>query len=277
MKRKNFNEIIISIFILIFLTVNLSPLIIALSSSFRKPRNGQSPLLLFREFTTESYMLAISKMNFLMALKNSLIITVTSVVIIVLITSMAGYALARLKNKVGSFMHIFFMAGMIVSAQMSVIPIYMIIKKIGISNSRMAPILLYVTSTIAFSVFLYTNFIKSSVPISLEESALIDGAGLLRIYWEIVFPLIIPATTAVIITQGVFIWNDFFFSMMFLSTPQMKTLPLAMLNFVGDMENATQWNILFAACYLTSIPLIISFSFLQKYFLSGLTVGAVKG
>jgi raffinose/stachyose/melibiose transport system permease protein len=65
--------------------------------------------------------------------------------------------------------------------------------------------------------------------------------------------------------------------MMFLSTPQMKTLPLAMLNFVGDMENTTQWNILFAACYLTSIPLIISFSFLQKYFLSGLTVGAVKG
>lgn len=274
--KKSSKKIFVNLLIILFLVINLSPLIIVISSSLRTPDNGQSPLLLFREFSFQSYKLAVEKMNFLGSLGNSVIITGTSVLLIVLFTSLAGYALCRLNNKISAFLCVFFLAGMIVSAQMSVVPMNMIIKALHINGTRLAPILLYVTSSIPFSVFLYTNFIKGSVPISIEEAAIIDGAGFFTIYGRVVFPIILPATTAVIITQGVYIWNDFFLSMLFLSGAKMKTLPLVMLNFVGDMENATQWNMLFAACILCSLPLIICFSFLQKYFIGGLTVGAVK-
>ena len=171
----------------------------------------------------------------------------------------------------------FFLAGMIVSAQMSIIPMYRIVNALHMSNSFAAPISMYVTASIPFSIFLYTNFIKSGVPYALEEAARIDGAGMLRIFFQIVMPLTKPALVSIVITQGVPIWNDFFFSMLFLSAPEQKTLPLIMLNFIGDMENATQWNMLFAACFLSSIPVIAVYSFLQRYFVAGLATGSVKG
>ena len=115
------------------------------------------------------------------------------------------------------------------------------------------------------------------MPYSLEEAARIDGASIPFTFVRIVIPLTKPALSSLVITQGVPIWNDFFFGMLFLSTPTKKTLPLMMLNFIGDMENATQWNMLFAACFLSAIPILIVYSCLQRYFVGGLTVGAVKG
>lgn len=276
-QKKRFSHVIANAVIIVILVVDLLPLVIVFSSSLKDPDSGESPIRLFTQFTLKSYMLAVEKMNFITSFFNSVVITVVSVALIVIFTSMAAYAIVRINTKISSALLRYFLSGMIVSAQMSVIPMFVIIKGIGLSNSRIAPILLYATSSIAFSVFLYHNFIKSGVPVTIEESAYMDGAGNFRIFWQIVFPLILPATAAVVITQGIYVWNDFFLSMLFLSDPAKKTLPLVMLNFVGDMENPTQWNMLFAACVLCSLPLIVMFSFLQKYFIGGLTVGAVKG
>ena len=277
MRKSVRKEIIITICLALFFLLFLSPIIIALSGSFRPLKDSSSYLNLFQNFSLESYGLAFDKMNYFRSLKNSVLITFISAVLLLLFTSMAGYAIARLRGKLGPFFQIFFLAGMIVSAQMSIIPMYRIVNGIGIGNTIAAPIALYVTSALPFSIFLYTNFIKSSVPYALEEAATIDGAGTIRTFGQIVIPLTKPALTAIVITQGVPIWNDFFFSMLFLSAPEKKTLPLTMLNFIGDMENATQWNMLFAACFLSAIPILIIYIFLQRYFVSGLTVGAVKG
>ncbi len=149
-------------------------------------------------------------MNYFRSLKNSLIITVTSVVILLTCCSMAGYAIARLKGRLGGFLQIFFLAGMIVSAQMSIIPMYKVVNQVGIGNTVAAPIALYVTSALPFSIFLYTNFIKSGVPYSLEEAARIDGASIPFTFVRIVLPLTKPALSSLVITQGVPIWNDFF-------------------------------------------------------------------
>lgn len=278
MLRKSIcKEIIVSALVLLFFALYLSPLLITLSGSMRAPGDLSSYLRLFQNINIGSYKVAFEKMYYFRSLRNSILNTTISVAILVLFTSMAGYAIARLKTKIGSFLQILFMSGMIVSAQMSIIPMYMILRGIGISNGRGAPVIMYVTSAIAFSVFLFINFIKAGVPYTLEEAATIDGAGTAYTFFMIVMPLIKPAIVSVIITQGVPIWNDFFFSMLFLSAPEQKTLPLMMMNFIGDMENATQWNILFAACYLSAIPLLLVYSFLQKYFIGGITVGAVKG
>ena len=246
-KKSARKEIVLSALVLLFFAVYLSPLLITLSGSLRTPDDLSSYLRLFRNVDFDSYRVAYEKMHYIRSLGNSIINTSISVLILVLVTSMAGYAIARLKTRLGAFLQIFFMAGMIVSAQMSIIPMYMILRGIGI-NGRGAPIVMYVTSAIAFSVFLFVNFIKAGVPYTLEEAATIDGAGTVYTFFKIVLPLIKPAVVSVIITQGVPIWNDFFFSMLFLSVPEQKTLPLMMMNFIGDMENATQWNILFAAC-----------------------------
>ena len=270
-------EIVITVAIAIFFLVFLSPIVIALSGSFRELKDTSSYLNIFQSFSLESYRTAFEKMNYFRSLKNSVLITVISVTILLLVGSMAGYAIARLKGKMGPFFQIFFLAGMIVSAQMSIIPMYRIVNGIGIGNTIAAPICLYVTSALPFSIFLYTNFIKSGVPYALEESACIDGASVPYTFFRIVIPLTKPALVSIVITQGVPIWNDFFFGMLFLSSPEKKTLPLTMLNFIGDMENATQWNMLFAACFLSAIPILIIYVFLQRYFVSGLTVGALKG
>ena len=270
-------EIVITVALAIFFLVFLSPIVIALSGSFRELKDTSSYLNIFQSFSLESYRTAFEKMNYFRSLKNSVLITAISVTILLLVGSMAGYAIARLKGKMGPFFQIFFLAGMIVSAQMSIIPMYRIVNGIGIGNTIAAPICLYVTSALPFSIFLYTNFIKSGVPYALEESACIDGASVPYTFFRIVIPLTKPALVSIVITQGVPIWNDFFFGMLFLSSPEKKTLPLTMLNFIGDMENATQWNMLFAACFLSAIPILIIYVFLQRYFVSGLTVGAVKG
>jgi len=259
------------------LIINLLPLIIALSSSLRSIKNMTNPLLLFNEFTLESYRAAFTKMHFMQALTNSLVLTVASVVIVVIFTAMAAYPIARLNSRISKFLYIFFLSGLVVPSQMVIIPIVQTIQGLHIPSSQYTPILMFITCSIPFSSFLYTGFIKSSIPIEVEESALIDGAGLLRRFWQIVFPLLIPVTVSVVITQGVWIWNDYFFNMIFISKAAQSPLPLAMLGFMGDQTNPTAWNVLFAACFLCALPLLVIFAFLQKFFIGGLTVGSVKG
>lgn len=268
---------LIHIGISIVLLLNLAPLIIALSSSFRSIKNMTNPLRLFTEFTLESYAAAFKKMQFTQALTNSLVLTGISVIVIVVITSMAAYPIARINNRWSKFLYIFFLSGLVVPSQMVIIPIVQTLKGLHIANSPYTPIIMFITCSIPFASFLYTGFIKSSIPIEVEESALIDGAGLFRRFWQIVFPLLLPVTVSVVITQGVWIWNDYFFNMIFISKAAHSPLPLAMLGFMGDQTNPTAWNVLFAACFLCALPLLLIFAFLQRFFIGGLTVGSVKG
>ncbi|MDG0791102.1 carbohydrate ABC transporter permease [Cohnella ginsengisoli] len=169
------------------------------------------------------------------------------------------------------------MSGLVVPGQMVLIPIIQMIKSVGIPMNQYTPILMFITCSLPFSTFLYTGFIRSGVPEELEEAAHIDGAGMFRRYWQIVFPLLLPVTVSVVITQGVWIWNDYFFNMVFITKTLAAPLPVAMLGFLGDQQNPAQWNVLFAACILCALPLLLAFLALQKYFVGGMTVGAVKG
>lgn len=257
--------------------VNLLPLIIVLSSSLRSPGNMTNPLRLFIEFTPQSYEIAFNRMNFTSALLNSALQTGISVVVVVVITSMLAYPLARIRSKLSSALYFFFLAGLIIPGQMAILPIVQTMKEWGITMGNYTPVFLFITCSIPFSSFLYTGFIRASVPYEIEEAAIIDGANLFARFWLIVFPLILPATVAVVITQGVWIWNDYFYNMIFVTDTSQYTLPLAMLGFTGDSTNPAQWNILFAACMLCAAPLVIVFLFLQRYFISGLAAGSVKG
>ncbi|WP_026519242.1 carbohydrate ABC transporter permease [Butyrivibrio sp. FCS006] len=264
------------LFLIIYSVVSISPLVIVLSSSFRKPENMTSPLKLFIEFSPESYRTAFTKMGFMTEFANSLITTAGSVIVIVLVATMASYPIARIKRKSSRFLYYFFIAGLVIPAQMVIVPVAQVFGRLNIPNSRFTPMIMFITCSLPFSTFLFTGFMKG-VPVEIEEVAYMEGASLWTRYFNVVFPLLKPATVSCVITQGLWIWNDYFFPMVFVSKRAHYSLPVGMIQFLGDKENPAQWNVLFASCVLCALPLIVVFMLLQKQFVNGIAAGAVKG
>lgn len=262
--------------IIIFCIIVISPLVIVFSSSLRTPENQTSPLRLFIEFSGLSYMQAFKNMNYPMLLINSIMTTGGSVLMIVLFATMAAYPIGRIKTKLAKFLYYFFISGLIIPSQMVIVPIAQTLSRLGVPNTRFTPMIMFITCSLPFSVFLFSGFMKG-VPVEIEESAYIDGASLPKRFFAVVFPLLQPAIVSCVITQGLWIWNDYFYPMVFISRKAQYSLPVGMLQFLGDKENPAQWNVLFAACVLCALPLIALFLTLQKQFVNGIAAGAVKG
>ena len=268
--------VLLHVLIFVFCVVIISPLVIVFSSSLRTPGNQTTPLRLFMEFSLESYQQAFHNMNYPAEFLNSLMTTAGSVLVIIIVATMAAYPIGRIKTKLAKFMYYFFISGLIIPSQMVIVPIAQTFSRLGIPNTRFTPMLMFITCSLPFSVFLFSGFMKS-VPVEIEESAYMDGASLFKRFFTVVFPLLKPATVSAVITQGLWIWNDYFYPMVFISKQAQYSLPVGMLQFLGDKENPAQWNILFAACVLCALPLILIFMLLQKQFINGIAAGAVKG
>lgn len=267
---------LIYLIITAFCIIVIAPLIIVFSSSLRTPSNQVSPLHLFIEFSGASYVQAFTNMNYPMELLNSVTTTAGSVLCVVIFSTMAAYPIGRIKTKMARFLYFFFISGLIIPSQMVIVPIAQTLNRLNIPNNRFTPMLMFITCSLPFSVFLFSGFMKG-VPVEIEESAYIDGASLPRRFGSVVFPLLQPAIVSCAITQGLWIWNDYFYPMVFISKKTQYSLPVGMLQFLGDKENPAQWNVLFAACVLCALPLIIMFLILQKQFVNGIAAGAVKG
>ena len=268
--------ILLYLVIILFCIIVISPLVIVFSSSLRSPENQTSPLALFIEFTGLSYIKAFNNMNYPMELLNSIMTTAGSVLVIVVFSTIAAYPIGRIKTKLARFLYFFFISGLIIPSQMVIVPIAQTLNRLGIPNTRFTPMIMFITCSLPFSVFLFSGFMKG-VPVEIEESAYIDGASPARRFWTVVFPLLQPAIISCVITQGLWIWNDYFYPMVFISKKAQYSLPVGMLQFLGDKENPAQWNVLFAACVLCALPLILVFLALQKQFVNGIAAGAVKG
>lgn len=286
-RRKTYKEVeakvklspmvfILYIMLTLFCCLIIFPLLIVLSSSLRSPDNMISPLLLFQEFSLDSYINAFTKMKYPKQLLNSIMTTGGSVFLVVMFSTMAAYPISRIKQKTSRFLYYFFIAGLIIPSQMVIVPIAQMFGRLSLPNTRFTPMIMFITCSLPFSIFLLTGFMKG-VPVEIEESAYIDGCGLWKRFISVVFPLLKPAVVSVVITQGMWIWNDYFYPMIFISKSDQYSLPVGMIQFLGDRENPAQWNTLFAACVLCALPLILLFAVLQKQFINGIAAGAVKG
>ena len=158
--------------------------------------------------------------------------------------------------------------------QLSMIPLYRMLKMLHLINTHFGVILIYIALTIPFSIFLYVGFLKG-IPKELEESALIDGCGPFRTFAKIVFPLMKPVTASIVITNSLTVWNDFLVPLLYLQARENRTIPVAIFNFTGQYNN--NWAMIFAAIVLSALPLVVAFLFLQKHFIKGIVGGAVKG
>lgn len=268
--------VLVYLAIIIFCTIVITPLIIVFSSSLRIPANHASPLILFSQFSFQSYMKAWINMNYPRELMNSILTTVGSVLVIITIAPMAAYPIGRIKAKPARFLYLFFLAGLIIPAQMVIVPVAQMFGRLNIPSTRFTPMIMFITCSLPFTVFLFSGFMKS-VPVEVEESAFLDGANLWQRFIKIVYPLLKPATVSAIITQGIWIWNDYFYPMIFVTKRNQFSLPVGMIQFLGDKENPAQWNVLFASCVLCALPLILVFTCLQKQFINGIAAGALKG
>lgn len=258
----------------VFLVLYIFPFFIVLINSFKERKEIlQNPLKLSSALNLSNYIDAFTKMNYMHAFLNSLIITAFSVFLITLLPSMTAYIFVRKKWKFNQFMFFFMVASMIIPFQGIMIPLVKIYGSIGMMNSKWALIYMYVGFGASLAVFMYHGFIKS-IPLELEEAATIDGCSQLQTFFKIVFPLLKPVTTTIAILDILWIWNDFLLPYLVLMAPEQRTLPLSVFYFYGTYT--IEYGPAMAALMLATIPVIIAYLLMQKQIIEGVLKGSIK-
>jgi len=249
------------------------PFVIILLGSF-KTRSGifTNTLGLPENPTVENYPAAYEGLNFTQSFFNSLLITTVSIVIIVIFSSMAAYALSRSQSKTSTVIYFLCAMLMLVPFQTVMIPLVSMFGQVNLLN-RAGLIFMNLGFNSSMSIFLYYGALRS-IPQSMDEAAILDGANPFQIYWKIIFPMLKSTTVTVIILNSIRIWNDYLLPSLVINQDGQRTLPLQMYYFFG--EYTVQWELVLAGLILTIIPIIILYIFLQKYIVEGVTEGATK-
>ena len=254
----------------------IAPLVIILNYSFKTKKELylNSPLSLPDSLNFDNYIKAFNKLNMKETFFNTFFYTAISVLILAVLCGTTAWAIARCKKKFFKFAFIYFIVGILIPYQALFLPIYTIGYKMHLTNTRFGIIFMYVATGISFGVFLMNSFM-STVPLELEESARIDGCSVFRTYFSIVLPLLKPAMATLIIMQSFQIWNDYLLASLYVSKKQLKTLTVGIQSLFS--AQTSDYTTAMAAIVISVLPIAVLFMSLQKYFIKGMTVGAVKG
>lgn len=272
MKEKRRSKIILEILGVLLALIWLSPFYLMIVNAFKTKNGIFSDILgLPEEWTVDNFEQAFIDLDFLSSFTNSVIVSVGSVALIILFSSMAGYALARNKTKLSGIIFMIFVAAMLIPFQSVMIPLISIFGEVNMLNIQ-GLIFMYLGFGASLSIFLYHGAM-ASIPVSLDEAATIDGANKWQVFWKIVFPMLKPISVTVMILNLIWIWNDYLLPSLVLSSDT-ATLPLKMFFFFGQYTK--QWHLALAGLTIAIIPVIIVYFFAQKHIIEGVTEGAVK-
>ncbi|MDO4621720.1 MAG: carbohydrate ABC transporter permease [Eubacteriales bacterium] len=249
--------------------------VIALKSPSSMTNDIAGALSLPKTFSLANFAEAMRVTNFWRSLANSVIITGGTILLSLLIHSMAGYALGRAmgKSKKIRMVYFYIVSGMFVPFAILMMPLVKETARLGIDN-MFGVILLYVVFYMPMNVMLYSSYLKN-VPVAMEEAADIDGASAWKTYWTIIFPMMKPMHATVAILTALGTWNDAMTPLVIMSGSESTTLPLAQLNF--QTQFGTNYNLAFASYLLALIPILIFYILCQKSIIGGVANGAVKG
>ncbi|MFF2889862.1 carbohydrate ABC transporter permease [Paenibacillus sp. NPDC057967] len=253
----------------------LAPFYFVLTNSFK----GFAELLvdtsgLPKSLSWDNYTRAWEVLHFPRAFLNSLLITLFSALCMVVAASMAAYRLLRHPSRMNRILFSLFVAAMVVPFQAIMIPLVQVGNWLNFLNSIPGIIFCYTGLGVSFSIFLYHGFMKS-IPLEVEEAAVMDGCNPYGIFWRIVFPLLKPMTITVIVLQSLWMWNDFLLPLLVLQKPELQTIQLATNTLFG--QYLKQWDLALAALVMGIVPILTFFLVLQKHVIQGITAGAVKG
>lgn len=265
------------IVLIISCVIIVTPLVFMVSTSLKSMSEilmAKSVTLFPVKTTFEAFGRLWSNYPFLNYIKNSLIVVVSSTLITITFSTLAGYGFSRFKFKGHAGLMLFILTTQMFPSAMLFVPYYKLLSMYHLTNTYFGLIIVYVANTIPFCTWMLYGYFNS-ISTEIDEAALIDGCGRFRTFWSIVLPLTLPGLISTVIYAFVMGWNEYMFAMIFINDEAMKTLPLA----IGQMGNAYEvyWNELMAGSLLSSVPLILMFLFMQRYFISGMTGGAVKG
>ncbi|TXK85615.1 carbohydrate ABC transporter permease [Paenibacillus sp. N3.4] len=222
----------------------------------------------------ENYTKVWTIMKFPTAFMNSLIITILSNLGLVIISSMASYRMVRKASKFNNLVFLAFVAAMVIPFQSIMIPLVRVASQVGLMDSKLGLVVCYFGFGVSLNVFLYHGFIKS-IPLEIEESATVDGCSPYGVFWRIVFPLLKPMSTTIIILNSLWIWNDYLLPSLVLNNPDLRTIPLATFSFFGQYTK--QWDLALAGLTLGVLPIVLFFLAMQRHIVEGITAGSVKG
>ncbi|RHT65322.1 carbohydrate ABC transporter permease [Ruminococcus sp. AM28-41] len=260
------------------LVVYMFPFVMVIINSFKTKRDIiKEPMALIGSHgaSLDNYVEAFHKMNFIRAFLNSLCITGVSVVLIIITSAMCAYLFVRMDYKINKIFFGLMIASMVIPFQVIMIPLVSIYGgNLHILNHRLTLILMHVGFSTAQSVFMYHGFIKSNIPMSLEEAAKLDGCTKYQTFFRIVFPLLKPTTATLVILYAMGIWNDFLLPSLVLTQKELYTLPIATQMFYGTYSS--DLGLIMASLLMVAAPVIVLYLFLQKYIIAGVVAGAVK-
>jgi raffinose/stachyose/melibiose transport system permease protein len=260
--------------VMLFLSIlYFSPLLFGFISSFKDKQEIFYPLSFPASLNLENYENAFTQANYLRLLFNSILVSGVTLVIVIIIGSMVAYPLSRQKGSVFIFAYLFFLSGLMIPFQTGMVPLFQLVKSLGLMNSLGSLILVGVGELLPMTVLIFTGFMRT-VPRELEEAAMIDGCGYAGRFFKIVFPLLRPAMAAVFIIDVLPVWNDFLSPLLFISSDNRMTLPVGIFTFIN--ERGRDYGSIFAISVLAIIPPVILFLLLQKYFYSGITAGSYR-
>ncbi|MET3545225.1 raffinose/stachyose/melibiose transport system permease protein [Paenibacillus favisporus] len=205
---------------------------------------------------------------------NSVIVTVSTIAGVVIIASLCAYGLSRFRFRYSKTLFMFVLGGMMLDPQVCLVPLYKLLQNLNIHNTYFALILPYIAFRLSIAVLLIRSYFLG-IPKEIEESATIDGCSVFRTYLNIFLPMSLPIIMTTIILTSYYAWNEFLFSIIFIDSDKYRTIPAGLMNFKDALS--TDWGVLLAGLVISSMPLIILFIFMQKYFIQGMSEGSVKG
>lgn len=276
MKMKKKVSIIFWILIILFLAIQIYPVIWLFMASVKPSTElAVAPFALPKKATSDNYLSIFREGSIFRYMLNSLKITVISVLLIVFLSSTAGFALSKFKFRAAHPIYRFFTFGIMIPVQITLIPLFCFYSKMHLLNSAFSLILPQVGFALPLSVMMFYSF-YDFVPNELIEAAIMDGCSTYKMFTSIVFPLAKNTVITVASMQSIFIWNDFIFGNTFISDNKAKTVALGLRDYVGAFGNVN-WGMTFAAIAVTILPPMILYFALNKYVTAGMTLGSVKG
>ena len=280
-ENKNKIKIFWNTLLVITCCIYLFPIYLILTNSFKsRSEMYENMVKLPKSLSLQYYMSALEKMNFSTSLKNSIILTVVSITIILVLSSMTAWMFVRSNNKISNIFFGTLIATMLIPFQTIMMPLMQEMnwfnRTFGIKMTDSIPglIFMYVGFGAGMGVFLYHGFVNS-IPVSLEEAAIIDGCSIWQVFWRIVFPILKPTTMTLIILDVIWIWNDYLLPSLTLKSTANRTIPISTAKFFG--QYTISWNEAMSALVVTIIPVALFYLLCQKYIVKGVAAGAVKG
>ena len=253
----------------------LFPILLLIVTSFKsKGAIFGNPLSLPQTLHVSNYMKAWTTGGFAHYFTNSLIVVSISLVLILILSSLAAYALVQFDFPADDFMFVFFLAGFMIPPQVLLVPLYTIMNALNILDTYYSLIFAYVAFGLPFSIFLLRQFF-STIPKSYSEAARMDGCNEFQVFARVYLPLSVPALSAVAIYQFVFLWNEFLYALIFITSDGRRTLPAGLMSFQGQYSG--NWAQLSAGIVIAVAPTVVFFLLFQRQFLSGISMGTTKG